>query len=103
MTTWRLVDGACRSDRKRTQQYNISQVMKLLADSSDGSGSGLNLSDLGVGGNSSASYGPFLLKLPYYHQKMYLVFDIFCFYKFYIFYMIWTGVFILTRTTLLQS
>ena len=29
--------------------------------------------------------GPFLLKLPYYHQKMYLVFDIFCFYKFYIF------------------
>ena len=30
-------------------------------------------------------YGPFLLKLPYYHQKMYLVFDIFCFYKFYIF------------------
>ena len=33
----------------------------------------------------SAPYGPFLLKLPYYHQKMYLVFDIFCFYKFYIF------------------
>ena len=30
-------------------------------------------------------YGLFLLKLPYYHQKMYLVFDIFCFYKFYIF------------------
>ena len=28
---------------------------------------------------------PFLLKLPYYHQKMYLVFDIVCFYKFYIF------------------
>ena len=33
----------------------------------------------------SCAYGPFLLKLPYYHQKMYLVFDIFCFYKFYIF------------------
>ena len=30
-------------------------------------------------------YGPFLLKLPYYHQKVYLVLDIFCFYKFYIF------------------
>ena len=30
-------------------------------------------------------YGPFLLKLPYYNQKVYLVLDIFCFYKFYIF------------------
>ena len=30
-------------------------------------------------------YGPFLLKLPYYHQNMTLVLDIFCFYKFYIF------------------
>ena len=59
--------------------YNISQVMKLLADSSGGSGSGLNLSDLGVGGNSSASYGPFLLKRPYFHQKMYLVFVIILF------------------------
>ena len=29
--------------------------------------------------------GPFLLKLPYYHQNMTLVLDIFCFYKFYIF------------------
>ena len=33
-------------------------------------------------------YGPFLLKLPYYHQKMKLVLDRFCFYKFYFFYMI---------------
>ena len=31
------------------------------------------------------SYGPFLLKLPYYHQNMTLVLDIFCFYKFDIF------------------
>ena len=35
--------------------YTIAQVMQLLADSSDDSGSDLNLSDLGVGGNSSAS------------------------------------------------
>ena len=33
----------------------------------------------------SAYNGPFLLKLPYYHQNMTLVLDIFCFYKFYIF------------------
>ena len=31
-----------------------------------------------------SGYGPFLLKLPYYHQNMTLVLDIFCFYKFYI-------------------
>ena len=35
--------------------------------------------------NGSNVYGPFLLKLPYYHQNMTLVLDIFCFYKFYIF------------------
>ena len=28
-------DVASRSDRKRTEVYNISQVMELLADSSD--------------------------------------------------------------------
>ena len=33
------------------------------------------------------AYEPFLLKLPYYHKKMKLVLDIFCFYKLYIFYM----------------
>ena len=33
-------------------------------------------------------YGPFLPKLPYYHQKMKLVLDRFCSYKFYFFYMI---------------
>ena len=33
-------------------------------------------------------FGPFLLKLPYYHQKMKLVLDRFCFYKFYFCYMI---------------
>ena len=48
-------DGAGRSDTKRTQIPTISQVMQLLADSSDTSDSGLNLSDLDVGGNSSAS------------------------------------------------
>ena len=37
--------------------YNISQVMQLLADSSDGSVSDLNMSYLDVGGNSSASDG----------------------------------------------
>ena len=40
---------------------------------------------LSLHSSSEFEYGPFLLKLPYYHQKMYLVFDIFCFYKFYIF------------------
>ena len=35
--------------------YNISQVMQLLADSSDDSGIDLNLSDLDVGGNSSTT------------------------------------------------
>ena len=34
---------------------------------------------------NNSLYGPFLLKLPHYHQKVYLVLDIFCFYKFYIF------------------
>ena len=48
-------DGAGRSDTKRTQIPTISQVMQLLADSSDNSGSGLNLSDIDVGGSSSAS------------------------------------------------
>ena len=48
-------DVARRSDRKRTEVYNISQVIQLLADSSDDSGSDLNLSDLDIGGNSSAS------------------------------------------------
>ena len=48
-------DVACHSDRKRTGVYNSSQVMQLLADSSDDSGSDLNLSHLGIGGNSSAS------------------------------------------------
>ena len=48
-------DVARGSDRKRTEVYNISQVMQLLADSSDDSGSDLNLSDLDIGGNSSAS------------------------------------------------
>ena len=57
LSKWRhlaveMVDGACRSDRKRTEIYNISQVMQLQADSSDDSGSYLNLSD--VGGNSSS-------------------------------------------------
>ena len=50
-------DGARRSDRKRTQVYNISQVMELLADSSDDSRSDLNLADLDIGGNSTASDG----------------------------------------------
>ena len=50
-------DGAPHSDRKRTEIYNSSQVMQLLADSSDDSGSGLNMSDLDVGCNSSASCG----------------------------------------------
>ena len=48
-------DGAGHSDRKRTQIPTISQVMQLLADSLDNSGSGLNLSDLDVCGSSSAS------------------------------------------------
>ena len=48
-------DVARRSDRKRTEVYNMSQVMQLLADSSHDSGSDLNLSDLDIGGNSSAS------------------------------------------------
>ena len=36
-------------------RYNSSQVMHLLADSSDNNGSDLNLADLDIGGNSSAS------------------------------------------------
>ena len=46
-------EGAHRSDRE--QIYNISQVMQLLADSSDDRDSGLNLSELEVGGNRCAS------------------------------------------------
>ena len=62
LSKWRhlaveMVAGARHSDRKRIEIYNISQVMQLLADSSNGSGSGLNMSDPDVGCNSSALCG----------------------------------------------
>ena len=43
-------------NEQRYIQYFV-QVMQLLADSSDDSGSGLNMSDPDVGCNSSASCG----------------------------------------------
>ena len=66
--------GVCRDIAElamnRRQNYGDSQIILFM--------------QITVCIAAKTTYGPFLLKLPYYHQNMTLVLDIFCFYKFYI-------------------